>query len=52
MLEQDTEPGSPIVIQEEYLQRVLDANEGPLYDDVAEFLLKQIHNATRFPGGK
>ena len=52
LLEQDTEPGSPIVIQEEYLQRILDANEGPLYDDVAEFLLRQIHIATRFPGGK
>jgi long-chain acyl-CoA synthetase len=52
LLEQDTQSKSPIVIQEEYLQRVLDANEGPLYDDVAETLLKQIHTATRFPGGK
>lgn len=52
LLEQDAKPGSPLVIQEEYLQRVLNANEGPLYDDVAEILLKQIHTATRFPGGK
>ena len=57
LLGQETEPKTPMLIPEEYLQRVLDSNQGPLYDDVAEDLLKQIHSATtkhdlRFPRGK
>jgi len=57
LLGQETEPKTPMLIPEEYLQRVLDSNQGPLYDDVAEDLLKQIHSATtrhdlRFSKGK
>jgi long-chain acyl-CoA synthetase len=52
LLEQEKQRDNPIVVREDYIQRVLDANEGPLYDDVAERLLKQIHSTTKFPGGK
>jgi chorismate mutase len=52
LLGQETDPKSPGLIPEDYLQRVLDTNEGPLYDDIAEDLLKQIHSATKFPRGK
>jgi hypothetical protein len=52
LLGQETDPKSSMLIAEEYLQRVLDANQGPLYDDIAEDLLKRVHSATRFPGGK
>ena len=52
LLAQNTDPAGSAVIQDEHIHRVIDANEGPLYDDVAEELLRQIHSATRFPGGK
>jgi len=54
LLMQDTDPdrSGSALIQDEHIQRVLDANEGPLYDDVAEEVLRQVHSATRFPGGK
>ena len=51
ILEQSTDD-SMTLIKDDHLQRVLDANEGPLYDDVAEQLLRQIHSSTKFPGGK
>ncbi|KPL06221.1 hypothetical protein AMJ86_09340, partial [bacterium SM23_57] len=51
LLEQSADD-SMALIKDDHLQRVLDANEGPLYDDVAEQLLRQIHSSTKFPGGK